>query len=55
MRRVHEDETGHMVSLSARWTDVLPPDPFVMVSAGRSLFRVDDLLELAALLRRLER
>ena len=32
---------------------MLPPDPFVLVSAGRSPFRVADLLELARLLARL--
>jgi Family of unknown function (DUF5372) len=29
------------------WTDVDPLDPFVAVAAGRSLFRVTDLIELA--------
>ncbi|HTW10517.1 MAG TPA: DUF5372 family protein [Acidimicrobiales bacterium] len=37
-------------SLPASWTDVEGPDPFVVMSAGRSLFRPADLLALAALL-----
>jgi len=37
------------MALPASWTDLVPPDPFVAVAAGRSLFRADDLLELAQL------
>jgi hypothetical protein len=48
------DPQGRLISLPAAWTDVLPPDPFVVLSAGRSAFRVTDLLELAQLLRHLE-
>jgi hypothetical protein len=44
------DDTGQLTSLPAGWTDVDPPDPFVVVASGRSPFRVDDLLALAALL-----
>ena len=44
------DGEGQMFSLPAGWTDVDAPDPYVAVSAGRSAFRVADLLELAALL-----
>lgn len=36
-------------SLPASWTDVVEPDAFVVLAAGRSLFRVDDLLVLRAL------
>jgi hypothetical protein len=42
------------MSLPAGWTDVLPPHPFVAISQGRSPFRVDDLLELAELLQRID-
>jgi hypothetical protein len=38
-------------SLPASWTDVEEPDPFVVMSAGRSLFRPADLLTLADLLK----
>jgi hypothetical protein len=41
---------GQLTSLPSAWTDVDPPEPFVMVSAGRSAFRVEDLLSLAALI-----
>jgi len=44
------DDAGDLSSLPARWTSVGPPDPFVEISAGRSPFRVEDLLELSALL-----
>jgi hypothetical protein len=39
--------------LPASWTDVVDPDPFVVMAAGRSLFRVEDLLTLADLLAEL--
>ena len=48
------DEAGELVALPAQWTDVFPPDPFVAMSAGRSPFRTQDLLELARLLASLE-
>lgn len=44
------DEDGIVRSLPAAWTDAAEPDPFVVVAAGRSPFRVDDLLALAGLL-----
>ena len=39
-----------LTSIPAGFTDVDPPDPFDVVSAGRSAFRVADLLALASLL-----
>ena len=48
------DEDGRLVSLPAAWTSAVPPDPFVVVADGRSAFRVQDLVELAALLRQLD-
>ena len=47
------DVTGRLVHLPASWTDVVEPDPFVVVAAGRSSFRLNDLLRLAALVARL--
>jgi hypothetical protein len=41
-----------MASLPARWTSVEAEDPFVVVAAGRSRFRVVDLIELSALLEK---
>jgi Family of unknown function (DUF5372) len=37
-------------SLPAGWTDVEEPDAFVAISAGRSAFRIEDLLALSALI-----
>ena len=48
-RVVYVDETGEARSLPARWTSAVAEDPVVVVSAGRSHFRVADLLELAKL------
>ncbi len=43
-------DDDQLTSIPAGFTDVDPPDPFVAVSAGRSAFRVGDLVELASLL-----
>ena len=40
------DCNGTQRSFATNLTDVLPPDAFVEVSAGRAAFRVADLLEL---------
>ena len=49
-RVFYRDRQGHMASVPARWTSVEAEDPFVVVAAGRSRFRVVDLIDLAALL-----
>lgn len=41
-------------SLPAAWTDVDGIDAFVALAAGRSLFRVEDLLTLVELVRKVE-
>jgi len=38
---------AHLTSVPASWTSLSPMDPFVAVAAGRSAFRIEDLLELA--------
>ena len=43
------DEEGTVRSLPARWTDAVAPDPFVVLAAGRSPFRIEDLAALADL------
>ena len=43
------DPKGTLVSVPARWTDRIAADPVVTVSAGRSPFRLEDLLELTRL------
>jgi hypothetical protein len=45
----YHDPKGMLVSVPACWTDRIPADPVVTVSAGRSPFRLEDLLELARL------
>lgn len=41
-------------SLPAGWTDVEGPDAFRVLAAGRSFFRVEDLLALAVLVEELD-
>ena len=43
------DVDGAMRSLPTGWTDAGAPDVFVALAAGRSPFRVEDLLALAEL------
>lgn len=52
-RVFYRDRHGHLASLPARWTSVEAEDPFVVAAAGRSWFRVVDLIELTALVARL--
>jgi len=44
------DLAGKLTSMLVSWTDAAPYDRFLDVSAGRSWFRTDDLLELSELL-----
>ena len=46
------DEEGTQRSLPAGWTDAVAPDVFVAMAAGRSPFRVEDLVGLAELIDR---
>lgn len=50
---MYRDESGRICSLPADWTSVAPGDPYVALAAGRSLFRPEDLLALAARVRAL--
>jgi hypothetical protein len=44
------DEKGNVITIPIGWTDLdNERDPFVVISAGRSYFRVEDLLRLAEL------
>ena len=45
------NEQGQLVAIPADWTSLAAPDPFVLVAGERSLFRFEDLLELAHLLK----
>ena len=44
------DEDGVQRSLPTGWTDLVAPDPFVALAAGRSALRVADLVALGDLL-----
>ena len=44
------DDGGELRYLPTAWTSLAPPDPFVRSSAGRSHFRIEDLLRLATLI-----
>lgn len=47
-----EDEEGCGCSLPTAWTTVAVADPFVVLSAGRSFFRIEDLLSLVTLVKK---
>ena len=47
------DRAGCYRSIPAQFTSLAPQDPFLAMSAGRSHYRVADLLELAELLEKL--
>jgi hypothetical protein len=51
--RVLFEEGGRVRSLPTAWTSIASPDPFVAVSAGRSFFRIPDLVALVELVGRL--
>jgi hypothetical protein len=44
------DRIGYVTAVPTRWTSVEIEDPFLIISAGRSHFRVQDLLSLASLI-----
>ena len=46
-------EGGTVWSVPLQWTDLVAPDPEVIIGGGRTLFRMADLLELAELVERL--
>jgi len=45
------DPDGRKVQVPVAWTDAARPDPFLVIAAGRSYFRVEDLLLLWELTR----
>jgi hypothetical protein len=49
-RLYYRDQSKQLISIPDRWTDLVPPDPVVALSAGRSPFRLEDLLVLVRLL-----
>ena len=49
------DEEGVQRSLPRAWTDAADLDPFVVLAAGRSAFRIEDLVALVELVAELRR
>ena len=54
-RLLLRDDDGSVCSVPRQWTDVVAPDPEIVLGEGRARFRVADLLELAELVNRLAR
>jgi Family of unknown function (DUF5372) len=48
------EKPGQVRALPAAWTSMAPPDPDVVLAAGRAAFRVRDLLALTQLIQRIE-
>jgi hypothetical protein len=46
------DDVGNLKRMPAAWTSAAAPNAFETVSAGRSYFRIEDLLQLATLIAR---
>jgi hypothetical protein len=51
----HREGERHLVSMPASWTNIVPEDPVVVLGAGRAVYRVQDLIELAELIKGLAR
>jgi hypothetical protein len=51
---VFQGAEGRNNSISARWTSLKPPNPYIAISNGRSLFCPKDLLELVRLVKDLK-
>ena len=54
-RVFYYDQAGELKSFLTNVTDLMTEDAFARISAGRSAFRIDDLLELRCLLDRRRR
>jgi hypothetical protein len=54
-RAMYFDAQGRLRGMLLSWTSLGGKDPFTQASAGRSWWRPDDLLDLAALLGEIER
>ena len=48
-------QDGELSAIPAPWTDFVAEDPFVGIAAGRSLFRLEDLLNLSELIAAVQR
>jgi hypothetical protein len=54
-RAYYHDANGRLCSVPAGFTSMGRVDPFVEIAAGRSIFRVEDLIRLATLVENLSR
>ena len=54
-RVFYYDQAGELKSFLTNVTDLTTEDAFARISAGRSAFRIDDLLELRGLLDKHQR
>jgi hypothetical protein len=50
----YRDRFGYVTSMPTRWTSVEAEDPFLVVSTGRSNFRVTDLIDLSSLITEIQ-
>lgn len=55
MRLLLQIDNHSVCSVPPQWTDVVAPDPDIVLGGQRALFRVMDLLDLAGLVDRLRR
>jgi hypothetical protein len=49
-----QNAESHNNGISVHWTNLNPPNPYIVISDGRSLFRPQELLELVQLLKDLK-
>lgn len=52
-RLLLQEEGSETYSVPRQWTDLVPPDPEIVLGNGRALVRVADLLGLADMVERL--
>jgi hypothetical protein len=52
-RLLLQDDVATVWSVPPQWTDLMGPDPEVVIGRGRALLRAVDLMELACLVKRL--
>ena len=48
------DSNGRSQLVPVDWTDIVPEDPYLKISEGRSLFRYEDLVSLAQLMKNID-
>jgi hypothetical protein len=53
MRLLLQVDAARVCSITPQWTDLVAPDPEIVMGEGRALLRVVDLVELARLVARL--